>query len=409
MGKIPSGIRALLLASFLARFAVSGMVAIVGLQVFQMTGRPIDLGLLGAVEFLPILLLAPFSGSLADRFDRRKVWAFGLALEMSVAVGLTIYIRTIPTAVGPIFGLMGLFGIARAIVAPAGRALPIDLSPPQIVARVVALRSSIFQIASIGGPVMAAWLFTRSAEFPYLLAIGVYLVAFATLTLVPNPRVARMQRSVGRSAFREAFEGLRFIRATPILMGAISLDLFAVLFGGARALLPAIAEERLHVGAVGFGWLQAALGMGAFVAASTLAIRPMQRNVGRNLMTAVAVFGVAIIVLGATTTYAVAFGALLVLSAADSVSVFVRSTLVPLATPENMRGRVLAVENVFIGGSNELGAVESGFVGEWLGVMWAVITGGIGTLVVIAIWWRIFPTLRSVDRFEEVQPAPAST
>lgn len=406
MGKLPRGIKTLLLVGFVARWAVSGTIAIVGLQVFRMTGRELDLGLIGAAEFLPIFLLAPFTGTLADRFDRRRVWGFGIVLELLVAAGMTLYIRTDPQAVGPIFGLMVWFGVARAIVAPAERALPIDLSPPALVGRVVALRSSTFQIATITGPVVAAWLYVQSPEYPYALAVIVYLVALVLLTRVPHPPTPTMQRSVGRQAIRDAFDGLRFIRATPILMGAISLDLFAVLLGGAKALLPAIADERLGVGAVGFGWLQAALGMGAFVTATTLAIRPMQRRVGKNLLGAVGVFGIGMIVLGLTTNFVVAFVALLVVSAADAISVYVRSALVPLATPAEMRGRVLAVENVFIGGSNELGAVESGLVGQWLGVMWAVVTGGIGTLLVVGLWWRFFPVLRDVDRLEEIKPAP---
>ncbi len=407
--RVPPGIRALLAAVFMAHFGLAGVFPIVGLQVFQMTGRALDLGLLGLAEFLPVLLLAPFSGTLADRFDRRKVWAAGLGLELAVVLGLGVYIRTDPTAVGPIFMLMGAFGVAASIVAPASRALPIDLSPIGIVSRVVALRSSAFQIASITAPVFAAWLYTQSPDLPYFAAAGAYLVTFVLLTLVPKTKVhAKERAATGRQAIRDAFDGLRFIRRSPILLGAISLDLFAVLFGGAIALLPAIAE-RLGVGAIGFGWLRAAVGIGALLTALTLAARPMRRRVGRNLLTAVAIFGVAIITLGATTTYAVAFGALLIAASADAVSVFVRSTLVPLATPEDMRGRVLAVENVFIGGSNELGAVESGVAGEFLGVAWAVITGGIGTLVVVGLWWKLFPDLRKVDRFEEIEATPSSS
>lgn len=405
--RIPPGIRALLAAVFVAHFGLAAVFPIVGLQVFQMTGRELDLGLLGLAQFLPVLLLAPFSGTLADRFDRRKVWATGLGLELIVVLGLGFYIGTDPTAVGPIFLLMSAFGVAASIVAPASRALPIDLSPIDIVSRVVALRTSAFQLASITAPVVAAWLFTRSPDLPYFVAAGAYLVTFVLLTIVPRPSVPTKARAItGRQAIKDAFDGLRFIRRTPILLGAISLDLFAVLLGGAIALLPAIAE-KLGVGPIGFGWLRAAVGIGALLSALTLAARPMRRRVGRNLLMAVSIFGVAIIVLGATPSYPVAVGALLVAASADAVSMFVRSTLVPLATPEQMRGRVLAVENVFIGGSNELGAVESGVAGELLGVTWAVITGGLGTLVVVGAWWKLFPDLRNVDRFDEVSAAVA--
>jgi len=202
-----------------------------------------------------------------------------------------------------------------------------------------------------------------------------------------------------RAHLADAVEGFRFIRSQPIVLGAISLDLFAVLFGGAVALLPALAEDRLHVGAVGIGWLRAAGGIGAAAVTLRLAVRPLHRHVGRWLLGAVAVFGVATVVLGITRTYAIAFLAMLVLSGADAVSVFVRATLVPLVTPIDKRGRVLAVESVFIGASNELGAFESGVAGQILGAAGAVVLGGAATLTVALSWARAFPALRSVDRF----------
>ena len=197
-------------------------------------------------------------------------------------------------------------------------------------------------------------------------------------------------------------KGLRFIRHRPVLFGAISLDLFAVLFGGAVALLPAIAEDRLGVGNVGYGWLRAAPGIGAVLLTALLAIRPLSRRIGRTLYVVVAVFGAATIVFGATTSYAVAFVALIVLSGADAISIFIRNTIVPLATPDHMRGRVMAVENVFIGASNELGAFESGVASTLLGVGPAVVLGGVLTLGVVGIWWFVFPALRDIDRFEDV-------
>jgi hypothetical protein len=205
------------------------------------------------------------------------------------------------------------------------------------------------------------------------------------------------------ASIKTALEGLKIIRRTPILLGAISLDLFAVLFGGAVALLPAIAEDQLGVGAVGLGWLRAAAGMGASAMAITLALRPLGHRVGHTLFVVVGIFGAATIVLGVTHSFAIAFLALVVLSAADAVSVFIRSTLTPLVTPAGARGRVLAVENVFIGASNELGAFESGVAGQVLGVGPAVIFGGIMTLVVATAWSLLFPALRDVDQFEDAQ------
>ena len=205
----------------------------------------------------------------------------------------------------------------------------------------------------------------------------------------------------GRAGLHEAFEGLRFIRSQPALLGAVSLDLFAVLFGGAVALLPAIAKDRLHAGAVGLGWLRAAAGIGAALVAIGLAARPLRRRVGRTLLVVVGVFGVFTIVLGLTHDFAVAFAALVILSGADGVSVFIRSTLVPLITPEDKRGRVLAVENVFIGASNELGAFESGVTGQLLGTSAAVVLGGAATLAVAGAWAGVFPALRDLDAFPE--------
>jgi predicted MFS family arabinose efflux permease len=205
------------------------------------------------------------------------------------------------------------------------------------------------------------------------------------------------------TGLRDALEGFRFIRGHQVLLGAISLDLFAVLFGGAVALLPAIAEERLGVGAVGLGWLRAAGGIGAGLTTLVLAVRPVRRRIGRTLLAVVAVFGVFSIVLGATTSFAVAFLAMAVLSGADAVSVFIRTTLVPLVTPPDRRGRVLAVENVFIGASNQGGDFESGVAGELLGASGAIVLGGAGTLVVAVGWWFLFPSLRDVDEF----PAPS--
>lgn len=404
-GSIPHGVRSLIVALFFTSFATVGQITILGKQVFDMTGRELDLGLLGLFEFLPILLLAPVAGRVADRYDRRWVFRVGLVAEMGVSLSLFAYVAGDPTSVWPIFALMAAMGTARAFVAPASRSLPIDLAPLDVVERVVAVRSVAFQLGTIAGPVVAGFVFVAGPSYPYLVAMAAYLTAGAILVTVPPSGVARLGRTTRGGAWPEAFEGLRFMRRNPVVLGAISLDLFAVLLGGAVALLPAIAEERLGVGAVGLGGLRAAVGIGAFVSAVIFSIRPVRRRVGRVLLVGVAVFGVATIVLGLTRSYVVAFVALFVLAAADAISVFCRATIVPLATPESMRGRVLAVENMFIGASNELGAVESGVAGHFLGVVGAVVTGGIGTLVIVVLWWTRFPALRDIDRFADVRPS----
>ena len=373
-----------------------------------MTGSTLSLGLLGLAEFLPVALLSPITGSVADRFDRRKVFAGALVGETLVAVLLFLYIWSDPSSILPIFGLVLLFGVFRASASPASRALPIDLAPPGLLERVVALRTFSFMAGAIVGPVALGFVFVGGVAFPYLVAAGGFAAAIAMLPLVPRPPVRQHRPAGARQVVRDAFEGLRFIRRTPIVFGAISLDLFAVLFGGVIALLPAIAEERLGVGAVGLGWLRAAVGIGAAGTALTLSIRPLRRHVGRQLLTMVAMFGILTIVLGLTRSFTVAFIALLAAAAVDAVSMFIRASLVPLATPEHMRGRVLAVENVFIGASNELGAFESGVTAALFGLVGAIFFGGAGTLVVVALWWKFFPALRSVDRFEEVRSSATS-
>ncbi|MYB29165.1 MAG: MFS transporter [Acidimicrobiaceae bacterium] len=392
---------------FMTAAMTVGQITILGKQVFDMTGKPLDLGLLGLAEFVPTLLLAPLSGVLSDRFDRRVMYACGLAGEAAASAGLYFYVASGPTSVVPIFALVMAFGCARSVLSAASRVMPVDMAPPGAVERMVAVCMSGWQAGFVVGPVVFSFVFVADVAAPYLLATATALAAAALLAVVPASGVARSTAVVGsgvRAVLIHALQGLRFIRRNRVVLGIISLDLFAVLFGGAVALLPAIAEERLGVGAVGLGWLRAAVGIGALATMAVLAVRPLTRRVGLMLMAAVGVFGLGTIVLGLTRSYAVAFIALLALSGADSVSVFVRSTLVPLATPEDMRGRVMAVEYTFVGASNELGAFESGVAGALLGVAGAVVFGGVGTLVVVAAWWMLFPELRRIDHFAEVRP-----
>ncbi len=404
--RIPSGVRLLIAALFATSMANRAQLVALGLLVFDVTGRELDLGLLGLAEFVPIFVLAPFTGTLADRYDRRVVYAIGLTIELACTAGFFALARGNPTSIGPILGLVLVFGVARSITAPASRALPIDLAPRGMVERVVALRSVAFQSAGIVGPLLAGLLFSLDRSLPFLLSLAGFGFAIGFLRFVPSTGVKRLTGRPGPAqALRDALDGLRFIRRTPVLFGAISLDLFAVLFGGAVALLPAIGEKRLGVDEAAVGLLYSAIGVGALVTAAVLSVRPIRRHVGLVLFGVVAVFGMATIVLGLTTSYAVALVALLVLSGADAVSVFIRATIVPLASPEEMRGRVLAVENVFIGGSNELGALESGLTAAWFGLVLAVVLGGVGTLAVVGIGLLAFPALRRVDRFEELRPS----
>lgn len=401
--RVPLGVWLLLWAKVLITIATVGQLTILGKQVWDISGSELDLGLLGLAEFVPTALLSPITGSVADRFDRRIVGAIGLMASASVSIGLWAYAMTDPTDLAPIYVLVVIFGAARAFIAPALRALPVDLSPRSAIERVVALSAVAWQTGGILGPVIAGFMFVWSKPSPYAFSAGLLLCAVITLSFVPSSNVGRMESTPGvRAALRDAFDGLRFIRRTPVLFGAISLDLFAVLFGGAVALLPAIAEDRLGVGAIGLGWLRAAAGIGAGGVSLCLAFRPIKRHVGIVLLATVGLFGVATLVLGLTHSFTVAFLAVAVLSGADAISVFIRSAIVPLATPENMRGRVLATENVFIGASNELGAFESGVTGHFFGLVGAIMIGGVGTLAVVGIWAVCFPALRKIDRFDEL-------
>jgi hypothetical protein len=391
--------------NFLTHFAVMGQITIIGKQVYDLTGRPLDLGLLGVAEFLPVAMLAPLAGPLADRHDRRKILGMALVGEAIASLLLFLYARSDPTSITPIFAIVLFFGVCRAFAMPASRALPIDLSPPGVVPRVVALKSVCFQAGHIAGPITFGFAFVVEGSLPYLLSALALVAAIAIVGLIPSSGVKRLTSTGGRQVILESLEGLRFIRHRPVMLGAMGLDLFAVLFGGALALLPAIAEDHLGVGAIGLGWLRAGVGIGAGATAVCMSIRPVQRHLGRTLYAVVAMFGLGTIALGLTRSFALAFTIIVFVSAADAVSMFIRATLVPLATPEDMRGRVLAVESVFIGASNELGAAESGLTAAFMGLVGAIVFGGVATLAVVALWWRYFPALRDLDTFDDVMPA----
>jgi MFS family permease len=375
--------------------------AVLGKQVYDITGREIDIGWIGLVEFLPAAVLVLVTGVVADRFYRRNVVLIAVAGELVSAIALMLYARSNPTAVAPIFLITLLYGVARAFVAPAARSIWPSIAPPGGLPAVVALSSATWTGAAIAGPAMSGLLYSVDPWVAYFAASVLIAMGMAAILRVNVPR--SITATTERPTFRHAIEGLVFIRRTPILLAAISLDLFAVLFGGAIALLPVIAEERLGVGDVAYGWLRAAVGIGAAAMAIFLAWKPVRRRVGHKLFVVVATFGVMTVVLGMTHNYVVAFIAIIVMSAADMVSVFIRSSIVPLVTPDEKRGRVLAVENVFIGASNELGAFESGVASQAVGTAGAVVGGGIATVGIAGLWWVLFPALRHVDRFSDLE------
>ena len=394
-------VASVLFCTFAGSTAAVAQAVALGKLVYDITGSKADLGLLGLAEFLPTAILVLVAGSVADRFDRRSVAAAGLAVEILSSLYLAWFATHHGQQIWPIFVAVIFFGIARSFTTPAARALTPAVAPDGTMPRVAALGSVMWQSASIAGPVLAGVLFLVGPEWPFIAAAVLLAIAAVAISFV-HP-IHGVEASTERPTLSHALEGLKFVRRTPLLLAAIALDLFAVLFGGAVALLPVLAKDRLHVNAVGLGWLRAAGGIGTAI---YLAARPFNSRVGKRLLIAVGVFGVATIMLGLTKSFVVAMLMMALLMAADMVSVFVRSTVVPLATPALMRGRVLALEAVFIGASNELGAFESGVTAQALGTVVAIVLGGAATLVIVLVWWARFPQLRDLNSFDELQPAP---
>lgn len=402
-------LRNFLISQFLIMVAFFLQGAALGKQVFDTSGREVDIAWIGLAEFVPAMALVLVTGWVADHVNRKLVALVAVGGEVVCALVLVWYVSSEPTRVWPYFVLAGLFGAFRAFSGPAMRAMPPMVAPPNGVPKAITLSSVAWTSASIFGPAISGMLLAIRPAVAFGTAAVLFVLGALWLTRVRlHPSFERTE-PVQRPTLHTAVEGLRFIRRTPMLLAAISLDLFAVLFGGAVALLPAIAEDRLHVGNVAYGWLRAAPGIGAAAMGVVLASRPMRRRVGSILLAAVAIFGGATVVLGLTRSYVVAFIALLVLSAADMISVVVRGTLVPLVTPDDKRGRVLAVEAVFIGASNELGAFESGIAAQAFGVPTAVVGGGLATIGVVGVWAACFPVLRRLNRYEDLDRAAVST
>jgi MFS family permease len=379
-----------------------------GKHVYDITGSEMSIGWLGLAEFLPAAALVLVTGTVADRLNRKRVSLVAQFGEFTCSILLMVYAlnMTEPDGGGsavPIYAIAFLFGASRAFLAPALRPIAAMIAPDGGLPRVIAFYSATWTGAAIIGPAISGFLYAVDPALAYGVAAILILCGMASLSLVTLPVVVASPEKPERPTLRDAVQGLVFIRRTPVLLAAISLDLFAVLFGGAVALLPVIAEEQLQVGDVAYGWLRAAGGLGAAAMAVFLAFRPVRRHVGRTLLWVVAIFGVATIVLGTTRSYWIAFFALMIAFGADMVSVFIRGSLVPLVTPDDKRGRVSAVENVFIGASNELGAFESGAVSSVAGAQATVVGGGIATIAIAGIWWWAFPSLRNVDRFEDLE------
>jgi hypothetical protein len=350
-----------------------------------------------------MFLLTLPAGALIDHTDQRKILSLAFFVQaVSAALLLTLSVAQVRSA-WPFYAVIAVFGVARGFYAPAAQSLLAFLVPPEQLPKSIALSASAYQVAVIAGPALGGFLYAVGPVPTY----GTCLVAFCVAGVAAATYGGRRNqaRAEGQlTAIARVREGLAFVFSRPVVLGAISLDLFAVLLGGATALLPVFARDILHTGPVGLGALRSASAVGATIVALVLARKPMARDVGRRMFAAVAVFGIATIVFGLSRNMYLSMGALIVLGAADQVSVFVRSSLIQLATPDAMRGRVSAVNMLFIGASNELGEFESGTTAALLGTVPAVVLGGLGTLIVVGLWMRFFPALRNVDRLESVVP-----
>jgi MFS family permease len=392
-------------ARFFIVLALEMQSVAVGWQVYEITRRPLDLGLVGLAQFLPGVALFLFAGHAADRFDRRRLllWCYGGFAACS-ALLLAVTWRSTPS-IHLIYAVLVLLGTVRCFNWPASRALLPQLVPDEHFANAVAWNASTFQGAIIAGPAVGGVVYAllRGPAAVYVLAItGAVISLLLTLGINPKP----VPRPKEPTSVRTVLAGFRYIWRQKLILGSISLDMFAVLLGGAVALLPVYASEILKTGPWGLGLLRSAPGAGAAAMAIVVAHWPIRRRAGMIMLWCVAGFGVSTILFGVSRSLIVSLVAMLLVGATDMVSVIIRATLVQVATPDEMRGRVNAVDMLFIGVSNELGEFESGLTAHWFGTVPAVVLGGIGTLLVIGTWAWLFPELRNADQLTVAELAP---
>ena len=400
--------RAFMRMWFARLFGTTGnqmLMVAVGWQMYELTGSAWDLGLVGLYQFLPALLLTLVAGHVADRIHRARIIAACLVTQAVVALTLVSATQGLGASSGwasreLLLGISVMLGVARAFQMPAQQALTPMLVPPAMLPRAMAFSSGGMQAAVIGGPALGGLIFVAGATAVYatcaaLFAIGCVLVLLVRYEHTPPPREA--------VSLRTLLAGVEFVWRSKALLGAVSLDLFAVLLGGATALLPMFAKDILHVGPWGLGLLRAAPAVGALLISVVLTRWPLARRVGHTMLAAVALYGLCMVVFGLSTHFVLSLAVLAISGGADMVSVVVRQTLVQLETPNDMRGRVSAVNSVFIGASNQLGEFESGATAALMGPVGSVVAGGVGTLLVAALWFKWFPALSRRDRMTESQ------
>jgi MFS family permease len=393
-------------ARLTSTIAQMAMVIVIGWQVYDIARETmalkeaaLRLGIIGLVQFIPLFLLTLVTGWTADRVDRRWIARTSIALELGCALALALFAWKHTTTLEALYVVAALLGVARAFAGPALGALAPNLVPRKILPRTIALSSIAWQTGAIMGPAMGGYLYAAAPFAPY--AASAMLFATAFIALLAIGPVQRSEIARGVNPWAQMVEGLRYVRQNRLVLGAISLDLFAVLLGGATAMLPVFARDVLHAGPEGLGHLRAAPAVGATLTAAFFAMRPLKHNVGAKMLAAVGVFGAATVVFGLSRFMPLSLACLALLGAADMFSVYVRQSLIQLYTPDQMRGRVGAVSSLFISASNELGEAESGFLGALIGPVPAVIAGGVGALAVVFLWsWR-FPELRLAKTFDQ--------
>ena len=408
--------RLIWLARFISTAATTAMVVVIGAQVYQIARTDYGmgpkeaaflLGMLGLVQFIPFMLLTPVAGVLADRMDRRHLGAIATAVDLLIGLALAAANTWNFVSLPLLFSLAACYGAARVFIGPAISAITPNVVPPELLPKAIATSSIAWQSAAVIGPAAGGFLLAAHPSLPYWYASAMLVLAVAALLAIRHraPPAAAKQPPLKLMA-----DGAKFVWRERFLLGCVSLDLFAVLLGGATAMLPAFAYDVLHVGSEGLGLLRAAPAAGAMLVAIWLGIRPITNNVGVKMLWAVVVFGAATTVFGLSTSFPLSLGMLALLGGADSVSVFVRNTLVQLNTPDEMRGRVSSISGLAISASNELGEMQSGLAAALLGPVWAVALGGVGAILVTGIWAIIFPELKRAKTFapqyRQKEPVP---
>jgi len=386
--------RLFLSARVLTTLAFQMQTVAVGWHMYDITRSAFDLGLIGLVQFLPSLLLTLVVGHVADRYDRRWILRIGQTVQFCVSASLAAGTYYGWLTRDAIFVLVFILGAARAFESPASSALLPQLVPTKWFPRAISLNSAAFQAAAIAGPALGGFVYVAGQTTVYCINAGLFLTASILIAFIRTHAPATIREPVKLTTL---FAGIAFIRSHPVVLGAISLDMFAVLLGGATALLPIYAREILHTGPWGLGLLRAAPAVGALAMSLYLVKRPIERRSGHIMFAAVAIFGASTIVFALSESVVLSLLALLVLGASDMISVVIRSALIQLETPDEMRGRVSAVNWLFIGTSNQLGEFESGVTAAWFGVVPAALIGGAGTIAVV-LWMRLFPSLASRDK-----------